>query len=1069
VTHAHLSETAKWAYMGCYKDASASGDSSARSLVPKGTAPSSIADCHAECKGTPFFGLTGARQCVCGWKYGAPGVDTKKPSGCSCDAPAIGAGSVCVFERKAANMKDLAFGQQCEASNPSFPAGPNRAVDGFTNNGALINSGKSVAATLSLTCTEIKQKAGSKTWWRVDMGQNRRIEGFAAMGAREVQYEAYSTNLEARVGNWMARGLGDAVCIGGVNAYAHMEYHACARPKDGRYFSLWSPSNMVICEVMVYGDTMDLAQGRPAIQSSTETSTAVAGKAVDGDTNGDMENGKSCTHTDSKSDTPPWWRVDLGSSAAVESVTIWNRSDCCADRLSNPGHQFEVRVGDKGEDYAANEKCGDLHSIAAPAVSASIMCGGKTGQYVFVDIPVGKRVLTLCEVRVTGGHVAQDIAKNKPCGESGAQNDCGKAVDGSIANNMNLSGSSGVKVYPCTEAGPSGKPWWFVDLQDEFKVSHVEVWGAEGRTDQLSNFQVRVGDVKPEDGKIDKNRACSGNTNDGKQDAQTFNMKDPERPTQVVDCNSEPGTFVSINLPAASGKQTMALCEVKVYGTVTKANKQNLALMMPTKQADVAYGGASDRAVDGNTETAFGKGSCTHTKKTKNPWWYVDLQKDAAVSRVMVWNRSDCCGDKLNDFQVRVLDKDIDMTKPEEWTDASVCGGKNKVDARETGPKVVNCEKKEGRFVAIDLMKTEYLVLCEVKVHGEYTNRNYLPWDKSWVAYQTGTQMINKKSGYPINPVKEWASKSTDFGKGSCSLTANQENPFWFVDLGKEIAVSRVTIFKLLADKELGVQPNMMNFQVRVGNKKPGVIGTGGALTNFMANPLCAQNQIAKDAADSVHVDCGSKRGQYISVNLIGKHSLSMCGVGFEGIAAGSAVDTQNKCKASIVGLNTDLATVKKDLEDAKAEVAKLKESHSSVGAELTQANADESKAKADLAAAGGGDAVTPKDAPTPKGGGDDKSDGDKPAKVALQDDKPAAAAAAPAAPDPALDNSAELADQTEQCKKKQQLAQEEGRKAGLQSCPGVNGLMREIWRLRQKLGAAEGEQEAGGADEDQR
>merc|ERR1712022_51476 len=43
-----------------------------------------------------------------------------------------------------------------------------------------------------------------------------------------------------------------------------------------------------------------------------------------------------------------------------------------------------------------------------------------------------------------------------------------------------------------------------------------------------------------------------------------------------------------------------------------------------------------------------------------------------------------------------------------------------------------------------------------------------------------------------------------------------------------------------------------------------------------------------------------------------------------------------------------------------------------------------------------------------------------------------------------------------EECEKKEQVAREEGRKAGLQACPGVNGLMREIWRLRQKLGAAD-------------
>merc|ERR1712100_730550 len=56
----------------------------------------------------------------------------------------------------------------------------------------------------------------------------------------------------------------------------------------------------------------------------------------------------------------------------------------------------------------------------------------------------------------------------------------------------------------------------------------------------------------------------------------------------------------------------------------------------------------------------------------------------------------------------------------------------------------------------------------------------------------------------------------------------------------------------------------------------------------------------------------------------------------------------------------------------------------------------------------------------------------------------------------------AKAAAQMQECTARQENdAREEGRKAGLQACPGVNGLMREIWRLRQKLGkAAAGEEE---------
>jgi len=274
--------------------------------------------------------------------------------------------------------------------------------------------------------------------------------------------------------------------------------------------------------------------------------------------------------------------------------------------------------------------------------------------------------------------------------------------------------------------------------------------------------------------------------------------------------------------------------------------------------------------------------------------------------------------------------------------------------------------------------------------------------------------------------------------------------------------VSRITIFKLVADME-GTQPDQMNIQVRVGNQVPGVVGTAGTITGtFVANELCGQEQIMKGGADDIHVDCDSKMGRFISVNMIGTHSMSMCGVGIEGVTAGSTAAIQNKCKASIVGLNTDLATVKADLKKAKAEVSELRGSHSTIKNELAKVSTDEKKAKSDLAkgGGGGGQESTPKTSSTPSSTPPPPAPTGPAPAVADPTPPPTEFGAKQSANDAALEK--DMAEQADQCKKKQQQAQEEGRKAGLQSCPGVNGLMREIWRLRQKLGAAEGEQDPG-------
>jgi len=61
-------------------------------------------------------------------------------------------------------------------------------------------------------------------------------------------------------------------------------------------------------------------------------------------------------------------------------------------------------------------------------------------------------------------------------------------------------------------------------------------------------------------------------------------------------------------------------------------------------------GASADRAVDGNTDGDFSKGSVTHTDpRTDNSnntsaWWEVELDTQHFISGIEVWNRTDCWG-----------------------------------------------------------------------------------------------------------------------------------------------------------------------------------------------------------------------------------------------------------------------------------------------------------------------------------------------------------------------------------------------------------------------------------------
>ena len=82
--------------------------------------------------------------------------------------------------------------------------------------------------------------------------------------------------------------------------------------------------------------------------------------------------------------------------------------------------------------------------------------------------------------------------------------------------------------------------------------------------------------------------------------------------------------------------------------------EENLAYQKNTNQSSIRNEGVSSRAVDGNSNTNWNGGSCVHTSHEKQPWWRVDLGKVELVNEVYVVNRGDCCGNRLNSFEIRV-------------------------------------------------------------------------------------------------------------------------------------------------------------------------------------------------------------------------------------------------------------------------------------------------------------------------------------------------------------------------------------------------------------------------------
>jgi site-specific DNA-adenine methylase len=145
-----------------------------------------------------------------------------------------------------------------------------------------------------------------------------------------------------------------------------------------------------------YASGYNLALGKPATQSSTflyHSINPVAGYAVDGNTDGYFLN-KSTTHTEYAQGA--WWQVDLGGRKNINEIIIYNRTDCCADRLSN----YQVSISDKA-DFSTHTYQQDFHVAPNPKKIIQLNASGKQGRYVRIQL-LDKNYLSLAEVQVMG-------------------------------------------------------------------------------------------------------------------------------------------------------------------------------------------------------------------------------------------------------------------------------------------------------------------------------------------------------------------------------------------------------------------------------------------------------------------------------------------------------------------------------------------------------------------------------------------------------------------------------------------------------------------------------------------
>ncbi len=240
-----------------------------------------------------------------------------------------------------------------------------------------------------------------------------------------------------------------------------------------------------------------------------------------------------------------------------------------------------------------------------------------------------------------------NVAKGKVAKQSSTGQPNGLA---SLAVDGNTNGVWQNSNNTISHSGGETDPWWEVDLGGRYDISEIKIWN---RTDdccwnRLKNFYVMVSDDP-----------IAANSTTAKQYAKgPLSFNNAQEAKKSLQGNAR-GRYVRIFIAGGSQPQILSLAEVEVMGSEVEVNlaKGKVAKQSSTGQPN----GLAALAVDGNTSGLWQNDNNTisHTGGDAGPWWEVDLGSVSDISEIKIWNRTDCCWDRLQNFYVMVSESPI--------------------------------------------------------------------------------------------------------------------------------------------------------------------------------------------------------------------------------------------------------------------------------------------------------------------------------------------------------------------------------------------------------------------------
>lgn len=141
----------------------------------------------------------------------------------------------------------------------------------------------------------------------------------------------------------------------------------------------------------------------------------------------------------------------------------------------------------------------------------------------------------------------------------------------------------------------------------------------------------------------------------------------------------------------------------------------NVAPTAVASQSTTYLGADASRAIDGNTDGDWGVQSLTHTDFTSDNWFELNWDELRKMEQIVLYNRTDCCGEKLSNFRVSVWNGPIEVYGSDHFTGAGTHAGQT---FSLSGMNGLIGDRVRIELLGDNSLGDRVLSLAEVQVYG---------------------------------------------------------------------------------------------------------------------------------------------------------------------------------------------------------------------------------------------------------------------------------------------------------------------------------------------------------------